>query len=218
MYVVIVGSGRVGENLASFLINDGHDVVLIETDKNLCSIAASQLDALVLCGNCTDPQILEDANIDEADVFVAVTGSDDSNLLACMLAKEYKVPKILARVIDPRHERVFKKIGVDLIINPERIVANYLGKLITRPKITDLVILGKGDAELMDLNIDSENVIGKRIGDLSPTDDFLIAAVYENGNIVIPKPEMVLEEGMKISVLAKTKFASEALKIFTNNN
>lgn len=216
MHIIIVGSGRVGENLASFLINDGHDIVLVETDRDLCSIAASQLDALVLCGNCTDPQILEDANIDEADVFVAVTGSDDSNLLACMLAKEYKVPKILARVIDPRHERVFKKIGVDLIINPERIVANYLGKLIIRPKITDLVILGKGDGELIDLFIDSEKTVGKKIGDLSPTDDFLIVAVYENGNIVIPKPDMVLKEGMKISILVKTEHAPEILKIFTD--
>lgn len=216
MHIIIVGSGRVGENLASFLINDGHDIVLVETDRDLCSIAASQLDALVLCGNCTDPQILEDANIDVADVFVAVTGSDDSNLLACMLAKEYKVPKILARVIDPRHERVFKKIGVDLIINPERIVANYLGKLIIRPKITDLVILGKGDGELIDLFIDSEKTVGKKIGDLSPTDDFLIVAVYENGNIVIPKPDMVLKEGMKISILVKTEHAPEILKIFTD--
>lgn len=214
MHIIIVGSGRVGENLASFLISDGHDIVLVETDRNLCSIAASQLDALVLCGNCTDPQILEDANIDEADVFVAVTGSDDSNLLACMLAKEYKVPKILARVIDPRHERVFKKIGVDLIINPERIVANYLGKLITRPKITDLVILGKGDGELIDLTVDSKKTIGKKIGDLSPTDDFLIVAVYENENIIIPKPDMVLKEDMKISILVKTERASEILNIF----
>lgn len=214
MHIIIVGSGRVGENLASFLISDGHDIVLVETDRNLCSIAASQLDALVLCGNCTDPQILEDANIDEADVFVAVTGSDDSNLLACMLAKEYKVPKILARVIDPRHERVFKKIGVDLIINPERIVANYLGKLITRPKITDLVILGKGDGELIDLTVDSKKTIGKKIGDLSPTDDFLIVAVYENENIIIPKPDMVLKEDMKISILVKTEQASEILNIF----
>ncbi len=214
MHIIIVGSGRVGENLASFLISDGHDIVLVETDRNLCSIAASQLDALVLCGNCTDPQILEDANIDEADVFVAVTGSDDSNLLACMLAKEYKVPKILARVIDPRHERVFKKIGVDLIINPERIVANYLGKLITRPKITDLVILGKGDGELIDLTVDSKKTIGKKIGDLGPTDDFLIVAVYENENIIIPKPDMVLKEGMKISILVKTERASEILNNF----
>ncbi|WP_321421295.1 TrkA family potassium uptake protein [uncultured Methanobacterium sp.] len=215
MHIIIVGSGRVGVNIASFLISDGHDVVLIETNTNVCNIAATELDALVLCGNCTDPQLLEEACIEEADVFVSVTGNDDTNLLAAMLAKEYKVPKIIARVTDPRHEKVFKKIGVDLIINPERVFAIYLEKLIIRPEITDLVILGKGDAELIDLTVESKKTIGKRIGDLSPTDDFLIVAVYENGNIVIPKPEMVLKEGMKVSILVKTEYAPKILEIFT---
>ena len=132
-----------------------------------------------------------------------------------MLAKEYKVPKIIARVTDPRHEQVFKKIGVDLIINPERVFASYLEKLIIRPEITDLVILGKGDAELIDLTVESKKTIGKKVGDLSPTDDFLIVAIYENGNILIPKPEMVLKEGMKVSILVKTEYAPKILEIFT---
>lgn len=215
MHIIIVGSGRVGVNIASFLISDGHDVVLIETNTNVCSIASSELDALVLCGNCTDPQLLEEASIEEADVFVSVTGNDDTNLLAAMLAKEYKVPKIIARVTDPRHEKVFKKIGVDLIINPERVFASYLEKLIIRPEVTDLVILGKGDAELIDITVESEKTIGKRIGDLSPTDNFLIVAVYENGNIIIPKPEMVLKKGMKVSILVKTEYAPKILETFT---
>ncbi|EKQ55773.1 MAG: K+ transport system, NAD-binding component [Methanobacterium sp. Maddingley MBC34] len=215
MYIIIVGSGRVGVNVASFLIYDGHDVALIETDTTTCNIAASELDALVVCGNCTDPQILEDAHIQEADVFVTVTGNDDTNLMSCMLAKEYEVPKIIARVIDPKHENVFKKIGVDLIINPERVFASYLEKLIIRPEVTDLVVLSNGDAELLDLTVDSEKTIGKRIDDLSPTDDFLIVAVYEDGNIIIPKPHMILKEGMKVSILVKTEFAHEVMKIFT---
>ena len=215
MHIIIVGSGRVGVNIATFLISDGHDVVLIETNTNVCNIAATELDALVLCGNCTDPQLLEEACIEEADVFVSVTGNDDTNLLAAMLAKEYKVPKIIARVTDPRHEQVFKKIGVDLIINPERVFASYLEKLIIRPEITDLVILGKGDAELIDLTVESKKSIGKKVGDLSPTDDFLIVAIYENGNILIPKPEMVLKEGMKVSILVKTEYAPKILEIFT---
>ena len=215
MHIIIVGSGRVGVNIATFLISDGHDVVLIETNTNVCNIAATELDALVLCGNCTDPQLLEEACIEEADVFVSVTGNDDTNLLAAMLAKEYKVPKIIARVTDPRHEQVFKKIGVDLIINPERVFASYLEKLIIRPEITDLVILGKGDAELIDLTVESKKTIGKKVGDLSPTDDFLIVAIYENGNILIPKPEMVLKEGMKVSILVKTEYAPKILEIFT---
>lgn len=215
MYILIVGSGRVGVNVASFLIDDGHDVALIETDKKICSLAAKELDALVICGNCSDSQVLEEANIDEADVFVAVTGNDDSNLLACLLAKEYKVPKIIARIIDPHHERVFKKIGIDLIINPERVFANYLEKLIIRPKVTDLIILGNGDAELLDLNVNSEKTIGKKISDLSPTDNYSIVAIYENGNTIIPKPDMVLKEDMKVSILVKTEFANDILEIFT---
>jgi trk system potassium uptake protein TrkA len=90
-----------------------------------------------------------------------------------------------------------------------------LEKLIIRPNVADLIILGNGDAELVDLTVNSGKTIGKKIGDLSPTDNFSIVALYENGNIVIPKPDMVLKEGMKISVLVKTKFAQEILKTFT---
>ena len=215
MYVVIMGGGRVGLNLASFLISDGHDVTLIENDDALCCNAASELDALVICGNGTDTKTLEEANINDADVFVAATGNDEANLLACVLVREYNVPKIIARVSDPSHSAAFKKIGVDSVISPELTAASYLEKLIIRPKIADLVVLGKGDAELLDLTVDHEKTIGKRVGDLSPTDDFIIVAIYEKGKILIPKPDMILNKGMKVSVLVKTKFAQDVLKRFS---
>ena len=196
-----MGSGIVGLNLASFLISDGHDVTLIESDESLSSNAASQLDALVIFGNGTDTKTLEEANINDADVFVAATGNDEANLLACVLVREYNVPKIIARVSDPSHSAAFKKIGVDSVISPELTAASYLEKLIIRPKIADLVVLGKGDAELLDLTVDHEKTIGKRVGDLSPTNDFIIVAIYEKGEIIIPKPDMILKEGMKVSVL-----------------
>jgi len=215
MYIVIMGGGRVGLNLASFLISDGHDVTLIERDDSLCSVAASELDALVISGNGTDIKTLEESNIKDADVFVAATGHDEANLLACVLVREYNVPKIIARVNDPNHSAAFKKIGVDSVISPELTAASYLEKLIIRPKIADLVVLGRGDAELLDLTVDHENTIGKRVGDLSPTDDFIIVAIYEKGQIIIPKPDMILNKGMKVSVLVKTKFAQDVLKRFT---
>lgn len=153
--------------------------------------------------------------MNEADVFVAATGNDETNLLACVLVREYKVPKIIARVSDPNHGAAFSKIGIDAVISPEITAASYLEKLIIRPKIADLVVLGKGDAELLDFTVDHEKTIGKRVGDLSPTNDFIIVALYENNNIVIPKPDMVLKEGMKVSILVKTKFAQDVLKRFT---
>lgn len=210
-----MGGGRVGLNLASFLISDGHDVTLIERDDNLCSTAASELDALVISGNGTDIKTLEESNIKDANVFVAATGNDEANLLACVLVREYNVPKIIARVNDPNHSAAFKKIGVDSVISPELTAASYLEKLIIRPKIADLVVLGRGDAELLDLTVDHEKTIGKKVGDLSPTDDFIIVAIYEKGQIIIPKPDMILNKGMKVSVLVKTKFAQDVLKRFT---
>ena len=215
MYVVVMGGGRVGLNLASFLISDGHDVTLIESDNNLCTNAASELDALVICGNGTDTKTLEEANLRDADVFVAATGNDETNLLSCVLVREFNVDKIIARVSDPSHAPAFKKIGVDSVISPELTAASYLEKLIIRPKIADLVVLGKGDAELLDITLENKSVIGKRVGDISPNENYIIVAVYDNGNINIPKPEMVLTKGMKVSILVKTKFAKDIMKRFT---
>jgi trk system potassium uptake protein TrkA len=169
----------------------------------------------VISGNGTDIKTLDEANINDADVFVAATGNDEANLLACVLVREYNVHKIIARVNDPNHSAAFKKIGVDSVISPELTAASYLEKLIIRPKIADLVVLGKGDAELLDLTVDHEKTIGKRVGDLSPTDDFIIVAIYEKGKILIPKPDMILNKGMKVSVLVKTKFAQDVLKRFS---
>jgi trk system potassium uptake protein TrkA len=215
MYVVIMGGGRMGLTLASLLIADGHDVTLIESDQDLCNNASSELDAMVICGSGTDAKVLEESNIEDADVFVAATGSDEGNLLACILVREYKIPKIISRVSDPTHSIAFKKIGIDSVVSPEITTASYVEKLIIRPKIADLVVMGKGDAELLDIKLENEKSIGKTIGDISPDDNFLIVAVYENGNLIIPKPEMVLKKGMKISILVKTKYAQKVMNRFT---
>jgi trk system potassium uptake protein TrkA len=210
-----MGGGRVGLSLASFLIADGHDVTLIENDETLCSNAAAELDALVICGNGTNTKTLEEANVSSANVFVAATGNDEANLLACILVKEYNIPKIIARVSEPNHAEAFRKVGIDSVISPEITAASYLEKLIIRPKIADLVVMGKGDAELLDFNLENEKVVGKKIGDISPTEDFIIVAVYENGDITIPKPDIVLKKGMKVSILVKTNAAREVMKKFT---
>jgi trk/ktr system potassium uptake protein len=214
VYIIVMGGGRVGLSLASFLVADGHDVTLIENDEGLCTNAAAELDALVICGNGTDNKTLEEANVRDADVFVAATGNDESNLLACILVRECDIPKIIARVSNPDHEEAFLKVGIDAVISPELTAASYLEKLITRPKIADLVVLGKGDAELLDLSVKNKEVIGKRIGDISPTDDYIVCAVYNNGEITIPKDDTVLNDGDKISILVKTRAVRNVVKKF----
>ena len=216
MYVVIMGGGRVGLKLASLLSQEGHDITLIEKDQKICENAASSIDALVICGNGTDGKILEEANINNADAFVAATGNDENNLMACILVNEYQPNKLIARIGDPLLENIFKKIGVDFIVSPELTAASYLERLIIRPKIADLITLGKGNAELLNIPIKNSKVIGKTVGELSPNKDYIITALYKNGNseITIPHPNMVLEEGFKILILIKKEAIEKVVKIF----
>ncbi len=209
-----MGGGRVGLTLANYLVASGNDVTLIESNNGLCGNAATELDALVICGNGTNIKTLEEANVSDADVFVAATGHDEANLLSCILVKEYKVPKIIARVSNPDHEEAFKKVGIHDVISPELTAAGYLEKLINRPKIADLIVVGKGNAELLDISIQNSKVVGKRVGDLSPTDDYIIAAIHQNGEMYIPQDDWILERNEKISVLVKTSSVKKVTSVF----
>lgn len=215
MRIVIMGGGKVGLNLASFLISDGQDVALIESNDKKSTNVARELDATVIKGTGTDTKALEAAGIQDADVFVAATENDEANLLACLLVKDHNVGKIIARVSDYHHTGAFREAGIDYAVSPELTTASYLEEIILRPKIVDLVVLGRGDAELLDITVESEKFDGRRIGDISPTKQYIIVAVYENGNIMIPMADMVLKKGTKISILVKTESVKKILDIFT---
>lgn len=204
MYAIIMGAGRVGFSLAELLIEDGYDVTLIENNRKLATDAASELDALVICGNGTNSTLLEEANIQDADYFVATTGNDEANLLSCILVKKYEVPNIIARVSNPDHEEAFMEVGIDNVINPERAASGVLEKLITRPNLADLLTLGEGDGEILEMTVTNDKIVGKQIKEISPTKDYIIIATYnKDGSLIIPQPENILARGEKISILVK---------------
>lgn len=203
MYVVIMGAGRVGLSLADLLIEDGYDITIIENEESLCTDASAELDALVICGNGTSSKVLEEVNIQDADYFVATTGNDESNLLSCILVRNYEVPNIIARVSNPDHEEAFKEVGIDNVISPEVTAAGFLEKLITRPNVADLITLGEGDGEILDMTVTNDKIVGKKIKDISPDKDYIIIATYHDGKLIIPQTDSVLSRGEKISVLVK---------------
>ncbi|WP_273476254.1 TrkA family potassium uptake protein [Methanobrevibacter woesei] len=215
MYAIIMGAGRVGFSLAGLLIEDGYDVTLIENDRKLATDAASELDALVICGNGTNSTLLEEANIQDADYFVATTGNDEANLLSCILVKKYEVPNIIARVSNPDHEEAFMEVGIDNVINPERAASGVLERLITRPNVADLLTLGEGDGEILEMTVTNDKIVGKQIKEISPTKDYIIIATYnKDGSLIIPQPENILARGEKISILVKRgSFKKVAKKI-----
>ena len=203
MYIIIMGGGRVGLALANLLIEDGYDITLIENDESLCADVAAELDALVICGSGTSSKLLEEANIEDADYFIATTGSDESNLLSCILVKKYDVPNIIARVSNPDHENAFKEVGIDQVISPEITAAIQLQHSVTNPHVAKLTTLGEGDAEIIEMTITNDKVVGKRFKDISPTKDYIIIATYQNGKLVIPQPDNTIARGEKVSILVK---------------
>lgn len=203
MYIVIMGGGRVGLALANLLIENGQDITLIESDEALCADVAAELDALVICGNGTNSKLLEETNIEDADYFIATTGNDEANLLSCILVRKYDVPHIIARVSNPDHEEAFKEVGIDHVISPETAAAAQLQKLVTRPNAAELMTLGEGDAEILDMTITNDKIVGKRYKEISPTKDYIIISTYQSGKLIIPQPDDTVSRGTKVTVLVR---------------
>lgn len=207
-----MGGGRVGLALADLLIEDGYDVTLIESDENLCNEIAGDLDALVIHGNGTRSKLLEEVDIDDADYFIATTGNDEANLLSCILVRKYDVPHIIARVSNTDHEEAFKEIGIEKVISPERAAAAHLHKWVTRKHVAELTTSGLGDAEILEMTITNDKVIGKRFKDVSPTKEFIIIGTYHNGQLVIPQPDNTISRGEKIAIVVKRGHFKKAQK------
>ena len=125
--------------------------------------------------------------------------------------------KKIARVNEPQNEKVFTENNLIDVIVPESIEAGYLEKLVLKPKIADLFVVDHGKADLLELYVSNNNLIGKTVGELSPTDDYFICGIHEedNKNISIATSDMVLKENCRISLLVKSESISKVLNKFT---
>ena len=138
MRAVIIGAGKIGYNIAQTLSQEGHDVFVIEQDEERQQNVEENLDVQAVLGNGADSRLLESIDIDEADLLIAVTENDELNMLACMLAGQYGVKKTVARVRKPEYDRTNKlasnpALNIDLMINPERVAAAEIAKIISVP-------------------------------------------------------------------------------------
>ncbi|AXI25366.1 potassium transporter TrkA [Methanofervidicoccus sp. A16] len=215
MYIVIAGIGRVGFALAKSLAEKNHDLVLIDISKEVCEEVACEIDALVINGDCTRIKTLESADIESADIYIAVTGQQEINLMSALLAKNYGVPKTIVRVRDPEYKEVFENLNIDVVVSPELVAANYIEKLIDLPGIVDLAVIGRGDAEILELIIgENSKVANKCIRDLEKNKDYLIIAIYEDSELKIPDGDTRLKPKNRVIVLAKKDSVDYVRKLF----
>jgi trk system potassium uptake protein TrkA len=213
---VILGAGRVGKHLAKLLLDRKHEVALIEQNKALCEDISSELDVLIINGDGTSPKNLEEVNVKECDAFVAAAGKDETNLLAALVAKNMGVKNVVARVSNPEYLEVFQKLGVGHIISPEVTAAIYIEKLIMRPGVADLAILGRTDVEILEFYVSEDSYLfGREVGSIEGN-GFLFIAVYKNGELIIPTGKTVFAKGDRVLVLLKTEMARDVERLFVS--
>lgn len=200
MYVIIVGGGKVGLNLARELLKDGHEVLLIEKDKNRWAMLERVLGESVFLGDGCEMRTLQEVGCSRADVVVAVTGHDEDNLTICQLAKrKFAVPRVIARVNMPQNEAVLKALGVDDTICSTRIIYALLRQEIEVNQVHLLATLKAGGLEIVEITVgETSPVVGKSVKDIDLPSHCLLLSILRKGEIVIPSGDTVLESGDSI--------------------
>jgi len=211
--IIIVGCGKVGHTLTEQLEREGHDVTIVDTNERVIRDTTEVFDVMGICGNGASLNVLEEAGIEKADMIIAVTGSDELNLLCCTIAKKVGGGiSAIARVRNPDYadELVYlrQQLGLSMIINPELEAAKQIARVLSRPKALTVSSFARGHAELLTFKIPSGNVLdGKSIMQLDGIFGFgyLVCAVDRGGKVVIPGGQFVLHEGDDITILANTR-------------
>jgi trk system potassium uptake protein TrkA len=204
-YVLLVGGGKVGYYLAATLKRSGYHVGMVEADAARAAKLADDLDITVVVGDATEPESLGDADAPEARYVVALTGDDAVNLAVCQMAKrDFGVPETVARVIDPKNEALFKRLGVDATISTTAIAAETIEKVLPANGMRLSPIFSQGDVEMAEVElVEGSPVEGRSLAEVSLPEDCLLIAIIRGGTVSFPRGRTVFERGDRVFALAR---------------
>ncbi|MDD4954060.1 MAG: TrkA family potassium uptake protein [Candidatus Omnitrophica bacterium] len=192
MYVIIVGCGRVGSELAKLLSSEGHNVVVIDKNRDSFDRMGGAFNGLTVQGNGFDLALLKQVGIEKADAFCAVTNGDNTNLISAQVAKKiFKVPKVIARVYDPQRAHIYSALGMD-IISGTMLFAAMLRDKIIESRFSSYLIETK---ELGVIEIEAKlSLTGKTIQEINIAGEFMVVALRRLQGIIIPTPETIVKK------------------------
>lgn len=226
MNAVVVGCGKVGSELARTLVNDGHNVSVIDNQQKSLDEVSGDLDVMAYLGNGSDLAVLKDAGIEDADIFIAVSTSDELNLLTCLMAKEETRCETIARVRNPLYSRevdFFKaRLGLSKIINPEHLAATEIYNLLQFPALSRIDFFEGGEVAIATLNVKKEfKFAGKSLEMImkdEPSLKALVCAVIRNGENIIPRGDFVIEADDIVTIVATKTDMRRFLKVENVHN
>lgn len=217
MRVVIVGAGEVGLNVAQLLSAEGHRIVVVDQDEALVERTSQQLDALVIHGNGASPRVLREAGVENSDLLVAVTSTDEVNIVACLAAKAQGVPRTVARIHNPDYHDPDKSSaqsipGMDFIIRTEQMAAEEISSVLLVPGAVNIETFAGGTIEVVEVVLKEDSpAIGRAVRDVRLPEQSLIVGVVRRGEALVPRGDTVLEARDHIFVICEHRRVSEVI-------
>lgn len=218
MKVIIIGGGQVGSYIASLLVNNNCDVKLIENREDVLAKLKTELPKeAIVAGSGTDPNVLESCGIAHADVVAAVTGYDETNLVASTIAKfEFGVPRVVARVNNPKNAWLFTtEMGVDVGLNQADLMAHIVVEEMDLNNMLTLMEINLGNYSIVEVRVDDRSeAVNKEVRDLNIPQKAVLIAIYRGSEVIIPHGNTIVFSGDKILAFADTDTKAKINKLF----
>lgn len=219
MKIVIVGDGKVGRSLIELLSEEGHNITVIEIEKKRVESLVNDYDVIGFCGNGGSFSVMEQAGVKDSDIFISVTGSDELNIMSCLVAGKLGAKRTVARVRNPEYSAqvpfMREKLGLNLVINPEMEVANEIARFIEFPSAMNIETFAKGRIELAEIVVSEDSVLcGMKLMELRKKLDVpvLVCAVRRGEEVIIPSGSFVIEAGDRVHFSAPHKALPKIFK------
>lgn len=212
MNIIIAGDGEVGFYLAKSLTELNHNITVVDPNSELLKRLEKETDLLTIAGSSTSPQVLADANVGDCDLFLAVLHEESINLMSCVLAKRMKAKRTVARIsnaelLAPKHRDMFKGIGVDELVCPERIAAKEITNLLNNSVATEFFDFSGGLLTMYLIRLEADSpVTGKSVQELVQTYNTLharVVAILRNGETLIPHAGLVFQQGDLVYLISR---------------
>jgi trk system potassium uptake protein len=201
MYIIVIGGGRLGYYLLKALLKEGHEVLVLEKDARVCKTITDELGSVCFRGDGCEAATLAEVGTGRADMFVAVTGDDEDNLVACQIAKhKHNVPRTIARIRNPANANLFKKLGVDVTVNATDIIIEAIEREVPTHPVTQLLTLDEKGLVIVDVRIPADSAtVGKAVKDLMlPKESKLAIIIPSEGSAHLPIAHTVLKAGDQV--------------------
>jgi trk system potassium uptake protein TrkA len=209
MYIIVGGIGLVGSELAHKLVENKHDVVVIDQDRAVCDRIYADTGVIAVQGNIARIETLVEASIEKADVVVATTGSDTDNIACAILAKSFGVPQVIARMRNPAYENAYKLVGVTSVVSVTDLMVNQMIIEIEKPKVRRVLSIGGGKADIYSIILpEGARVAGKTVESIARNPGFPPQSVFiavfrrDKGELLIPRGSQVINEGDEILMIS----------------